>query len=388
MSGCVLFSFAKPSHRLSHSFLPFPPSISSLLSNKCKLNSFCGPPFFPFALSLTFLFNPLAKGKLGRETEKAKNVQPSESNRQTCQANVFSTYDHESESFLLDPLLPRPPHRGSFSPPSPFPFLSSPQFQIIPHLQTLEPPLLTKISFPQFMQRAASSAAAASSLSTRPSSTSSQNPPPSPSSSSPSSLHPSKRPKPSSSFAPNSATTTSFPANTAHSELQAIREALAAEEAKRSQALERQAAEAGHETKWVLSRGGDDVVMGGLVFEAGIKRWGGRGFGVRRMGYSEIDAASSEEDGDGEGKSYYAGDGYGIPRNSTSVASNMMGRRSFGKFNRELEVSLILSPSVSLPSCFFKRCLSMIWFRVDVFFFFSSFFSFEKQALEIFIPIL
>lgn len=115
------------------------------------------------------------------------------------------------------------------------------------------------------------------------------------------------------------------------------------------------------------------MMMGGLVFEAGIKRWGGRGFGVRRMGYSEIDAASSEEDGDGEGKSYYAGDDYGIPRNSTPVASNMMGRRSFGKFNRELEVSFILSPSVSLPSCFFKRCLSMIWFRVDVFFFPLSF---------------
>lgn len=122
-----------------------------------------------------------------------------------------------------------------------------------------------------------------------------------------------------------------------------MREALAAEEAKRSQALERQAADAGHETKWVLSTGPNDVKMGGFVVGAGITGKIGRGdegmgLWVRPIGYSEIDNAGSEEDEDGDVEGYYIVDDYGAPGNSNSVASNMMGRRSFGKFNRELEV--------------------------------------------------
>lgn len=116
-----------------------------------------------------------------------------------------------------------------------------------------------------------------------------------------------------------------------------MREALAAEEAKRSQALERQAADAGHETKWVLSTGGSDVAMGGVVGGVGTTGERGRGLWVRRMGYSEIDDAGSEEDADEDGEAFYVRGHYGLPGNLTSVTTNMMGRRSFGKFNRELE---------------------------------------------------
>lgn len=122
-----------------------------------------------------------------------------------------------------------------------------------------------------------------------------------------------------------------------------MREALAAEEAKRSQALERQAADAGHETKWVLSTGGSDVAMGGVVGGVGTTGERGRGLWVSRMGYSEIDDAGSEEDADGDGEAFYVRGHYEVPGNLTSVTSNMMGRRSFGKFNRELEVSYFFS---------------------------------------------
>lgn len=191
------------------------------------------------------------------------------------------------------------------------------------------------------MQRAASSAAAASSLPTRPSSTSSQKPSP----------YPFVRPNPTSSFAPNSTITSSFSAATPHSELQAIREAQAAEEAKRSQALERQA---GRETKWVLSTGGNDVAIGGVV-AAGMRRESGRGLWVRRMGYSEIDNVDSEEDGDVDGEGYYLRDHYGIPEYSASVANNMMGRRSFGELNRALEVGFFLALVDSFLHLYFPK---------------------------------
>lgn len=135
---------------------------------------------------------------------------------------------------------------------------------------------------------------------------------------------------------------------TPHSELQAIQEALAAEEAKRSQALERQAADAGHETKWVLSTVDNDVGMGDFVVGAGMTGERGTGLCIRRMGYSEIDDASSEEDGDRDGKRYY------VSGNSTSSVSNMMGRRSFGKFNRELEVGFF-SPFTAFLRLHFKN---------------------------------
>lgn len=79
------------------------------------------------------------------------------------------------------------------------------------------------------------------------------------------------------------------------------------------------------------------MAIGGVV-GAGMRKESGRGLWVRRMGYSEIDNADSEEDGDGDGEGYYLPDHYRIPEYSASVANNMMGRRSFGKFNRELEV--------------------------------------------------
>ncbi|MCJ1469305.1 hypothetical protein MMC07_007938 [Pseudocyphellaria aurata] len=194
----------------------------------------------------------------------------------------------------------------------------------------------------KFMQRAASSAAAASSLPNRSSSTSSQNPSPSPSSSSPSSSRPPKRLKSSSSLAPNSFTASSFSAATRQLELQAIQEAVAAEEAKRSRALDQRAADAGLETKWVLSTGSDGGAMGGFDDMARFtqkreKVDEGGGLWVRRIGYSEIDNAGSEEDKGGVGGDYNALDEYGYPRDPMSVPSNIMGRRSFGKFNRVLE---------------------------------------------------
>lgn len=135
-----------------------------------------------------------------------------------------------------------------------------------------------------------------------------------------------------------------------------MREALAAEEAKRSQALDRQAANAGHETKWVLSTGYHDVAMEGGVVGAETKRERGegpegKGLWVRRMGYSEIDDASSDEDENRDVEGYHIRNDYGVSGNPTPVASNMMGRRSFGRFNRALEVS-ILSP-----------CLQFCWFH-------------------------
>ncbi|MCJ1394487.1 hypothetical protein MMC18_007365 [Xylographa bjoerkii] len=91
---------------------------------------------------------------------------------------------------------------------------------------------------------------------------------------------------------------------TASSDVQAIQAALAAEEAKRAEALERQQAEAG-ETKWVLS------------FQKEV-RTGGQGLlRVDKMGYEGIDALQGQED--------------------EPWRPAMVGRRSFGKFNKALE---------------------------------------------------
>ncbi|MCJ1486417.1 hypothetical protein MMC06_006594 [Schaereria dolodes] len=98
---------------------------------------------------------------------------------------------------------------------------------------------------------------------------------------------------------------------TASADLKAIQAALAAEEAKRSDALERQAAEVG-DTKWVLSFMEDDA-----------GRMHGRANGVAHVittGYSDLDGSIRPQNADGE-----------------PWRPQMVGRRSFGKFNRALE---------------------------------------------------
>lgn len=111
-------------------------------------------------------------------------------------------------------------------------------------------------------------------------------------------------------------TTTSVPA--APSDLQRIQVALDEEEAKRQTALDRLAEEAG-ETKWVLStvngitRGGDEGADG---------RSGG-GLRITNAAFSEID--------------------------SEAWKPTEIGRKSFGKFNREVEVSYDVVPYVVVP---------------------------------------
>ena len=100
---------------------------------------------------------------------------------------------------------------------------------------------------------------------------------------------------------------------TPSTDLQAIQVALAAEEAKRSEAIERQAAEAG-ETKWVLSFRDDEGAVNGV---------GGGALRVVTNGYSDIDRNPGEHN-----------------HNDEPWRPLMVGRRSFGKFNRVLEVSL------------------------------------------------
>ncbi len=103
---------------------------------------------------------------------------------------------------------------------------------------------------------------------------------------------------------------------TPNTDLQAIQAALAAEEAKREQALERQAKEAG-ETKWFLSFRPEESVAAG------------RGLKVARAGFAGIDQ---------EGGSI--GTEEGLLR---AGGGDIVGRRSFGKFNRVLEVSFLRS---------------------------------------------
>ena len=88
------------------------------------------------------------------------------------------------------------------------------------------------------------------------------------------------------------------------SDLHLIRVALTEEEEKKEKAVEWLAEDAG-ETKWVLSTvdGGEQTSLGGLR--------------IVETGYSDID--------------------------QEAWRPYMVGRRSFGKFNRELEVSIILT---------------------------------------------
>lgn len=95
--------------------------------------------------------------------------------------------------------------------------------------------------------------------------------------------------------------------NTTPTESELIQSALDEDVAKREEAIEKLAEEAG-ETKWVLSTIGGDP-------EVGVK-----GLRVAMAGYSDID--------------------------QDALRPAMQGRKSFGKFNRELEVG----PSTMLHS--------------------------------------
>ncbi|KAI9822695.1 MAG: hypothetical protein M1827_000414 [Pycnora praestabilis] len=101
------------------------------------------------------------------------------------------------------------------------------------------------------------------------------------------------------------------------SDLEAVQAALAAEEAKRQEAVERQAAEAG-ETRWVLS------------FQDRMGSGGGGGSGgplkVVSAGFAGIDGVRKEM-GDGMRRDHVQDDEN--PRRPSDV-----GRRSFGKFNK------------------------------------------------------
>jgi len=95
------------------------------------------------------------------------------------------------------------------------------------------------------------------------------------------------------------------------SDQQAIQAALDAEEAKRSEALEKIAAERG-ETKWVLS----------FVDEQRGERNGG--LRVAKAGYGDIDGGGWGADGGG------------------SERKGVSGRMSFGRFNQEVEVRTMM----------------------------------------------
>ncbi|KAI9760423.1 MAG: hypothetical protein M1835_000180 [Candelina submexicana] len=98
------------------------------------------------------------------------------------------------------------------------------------------------------------------------------------------------------------------------SDLQAVRAAVAAEEAVRSAAIERQAAEAG-ETRWVLS------------FLDGESNGVGHGrLRIINDGYSGIDGGRGVEDA-------FIEDG----DEAEGWREKVVGRRSFGRFNRALE---------------------------------------------------
>ena len=102
---------------------------------------------------------------------------------------------------------------------------------------------------------------------------------------------------------------------TSGSEREAVRAALTAEEEKRDAAMERQAAEAG-ETRWILSFRDEQSGRDGNL--SGPK--------IIHSGYAGIDSS------------------HGQARSNTEEAEEIwqspaiIGRRSFGRFNRALEV--------------------------------------------------
>lgn len=100
---------------------------------------------------------------------------------------------------------------------------------------------------------------------------------------------------------------TGEPSRRENAELQAVQAALAAEEAKRLEVLERQAADAG-ETKWVLNLPRQDVQP--------------VGFTVVSAGYGTIDSHGGHEQDE---------------EDETSLAQrpSMQGRRSYGDFGKQ-----------------------------------------------------
>ena len=92
----------------------------------------------------------------------------------------------------------------------------------------------------------------------------------------------------------------------------AVQAALASEEAKRQAALEKQAAEAG-DTRWILSFDDQKLLMASppLVLR------------VVQAGYANIDSSPSE---------------IRITEDDLEDRPVMVGRRSFGRFNKVLEV--------------------------------------------------
>ena len=113
----------------------------------------------------------------------------------------------------------------------------------------------------------------------------------------------------------------SAPSSTPRSDAQAVEEALAAEEQKRTAALEREAADRG-ESKWYLSFKEPSK----LAVESPLR--------IVSAGYSTLDAAKPAKeqspDSDGEEEEEEA---HATPR--------IHGRRSFGKFKRKGEVRFI-----------------------------------------------
>jgi len=107
--------------------------------------------------------------------------------------------------------------------------------------------------------------------------------------------------------------------STPSSDAQAMQEALAAEEFKRVQALERQAADAG-ETKWVLSYQDQRPKT-----QQAPMRIVTAGFSAIDSGITSRATVDQSDDDDAE------------------LAAKMQGRRSFGRFNRTIEVTKMLS---------------------------------------------
>lgn len=105
----------------------------------------------------------------------------------------------------------------------------------------------------------------------------------------------------------------STPASTPKSEAQAIEEALAAEVQRRAEALEREAADRG-ETKWYLSF----TEQPKPVQESPLR--------IVSAGFSTLDSAQSALDKSSDEDS------------ETHITPAAKGRRSFGRFNRSLEV--------------------------------------------------
>lgn len=100
---------------------------------------------------------------------------------------------------------------------------------------------------------------------------------------------------------------------TPSADAQAIHEALAAEEQKRQEAVDRQAANAG-ETKWVLS------------YQDQKPKYDKPPMRIVSAGYSSIDAAGPARQAAGD------------EEEEGVAGSNYQGRKSFGRFNRTVEV--------------------------------------------------